>query len=63
VLERHIARLDDARFATPAKKCRYLIGQVMREVVGRAEGRRVVQRVHAKLGVPQSEPARVEAQA
>ena len=35
------AGLDDARFKTVGKKYRYLMGELMRELVGRVEGRRL----------------------
>ncbi|MFH0981654.1 MAG: Glu-tRNA(Gln) amidotransferase subunit GatE [Planctomycetota bacterium] len=44
-----IDRLDDAAFATPQKKYRYAMGQLMRELSGRVEGQRVATLVRAQL--------------
>jgi len=52
LLERRLAELDDARFATPAKKCRALCGRLMDDLIGRVDGRRVAERVQARLRVP-----------
>ena len=51
-LSNRLAKLDEASFATPEKKCRYLIGDLMREYFGRVEGREVVRLVHRELQVP-----------
>lgn len=51
----YIARLsehrDDARFKTPQKKYRYLMGEVMTAFVGRLEGRRLAELVRTLLGI------------
>ncbi|MCK4341769.1 MAG: Glu-tRNA(Gln) amidotransferase subunit GatE [Phycisphaerae bacterium] len=50
-LARQLGQLDESRFATPTKMCRYLIGLLMREFLGRFAGRRIAQLVHDRLQV------------
>ncbi len=56
-----LERLSDGSFKTPVKKCRYLIGQVMRDFVGRVDGRMLVRLAHGELGLPFAECSGVEA--
>lgn len=51
-LEQQLARLDETRFATREKQCRYLIGIVACAYRGRVEGRRLAALVHERLGLP-----------
>jgi Glu-tRNA(Gln) amidotransferase subunit E-like FAD-binding protein len=44
-----LARLDDARFADPHKKCRYLIGLLMQQYVGLVDGGELARQVRAAL--------------
>ncbi|MBN2561972.1 MAG: Glu-tRNA(Gln) amidotransferase subunit GatE [Phycisphaerae bacterium] len=41
-----INSVDDSRFATTLKKGRYLMGVLMRDMVGRAEGRRIAEMLY-----------------
>jgi glutamyl-tRNA(Gln) amidotransferase subunit E len=60
-ITRRLARVDSSQFATPAQKCRYLCGKIMRDFVGRVDGRLVAERVHSRLHVPLATHTRVEA--
>ena len=51
-LDQKLAELDAGSFATPAKMCRYVIGQMHRDCVGRVSGQRVARLVHDQLNVP-----------
>jgi glutamyl-tRNA(Gln) amidotransferase subunit E len=51
-IDAKLAELDPARFPAPAIMCRYLLGRVMEDFVGRVEGRHVARLVHARLGLP-----------
>ena len=52
VVREQVGKLGDRRFATPAQKCRYLIGEVLREYMGCVDGRRLVACVYNRLQVP-----------
>ncbi len=57
-IERAVVASAPARFATPKKRLRYLMGQLMRTLIGRIEGRRVWVLLCARLGAVQPSPAR-----
>ena len=59
-IRERLERLSGGMFETPAKKCRYLIGQVMRDLVGRVGGRMLARLAHLELGLPFEERAGVE---
>jgi len=44
-----VGELDDGRFATPAKKQRYLMGALMRKLIGRVEGKLLAERLDEQL--------------
>ena len=62
-LSRCLAGLDIVEFATPRKKCHYLIGVLMSEFLGRAEGQQVARMVHQELQVPLGGQTEVKARA
>ena len=47
-----LARVECNWFETPQQKCRWLIGELMHDFLGRIEGRATVRRVHERLQVP-----------
>ncbi len=51
-LDDRLGRVDRTRFATTAKLCRYLVGVLVRELLGRADAKRIARCVHDKLQVP-----------
>ena len=57
-ISHRLAKLDSDRFATPLKKARYLCGRITDDFIGRIDGAKVVQRVHARLHVPAEAAAR-----
>ncbi len=57
-IERAVVASAPPRFATPEKRLRYLMGQLMRMLIGRVEGRRVWALLCARLGAVQPSPAR-----
>lgn len=61
VLNDHLARLDEARFATTEKKRRYLCGRCQRTYRGRIDGRRLAELVQASLQAPPAGRPAIEA--
>ena len=51
-ISERLARVECKWFQSPAQKCRWLVGQIMRDFFGRISGRAVLQRVHERLHVP-----------
>ena len=54
-LDRALADADAARFATPEKRVRWVMGRLMRELIGRAAGRRLLALVRDRLQMPAPE--------
>ena len=52
IVREHLGKLGDRVFATPEQKCRYLVGQVLKEYMGCVDGRRLVAWVCNRLKVP-----------
>ena len=52
VVREQVGKLRDRVFATAGQKCRYVIGEVLREYMGCVDGRRLVAWVCNKLQVP-----------
>jgi len=48
--------VDDSRFKTLGKKYRFMMGELMRPLVGCVEGRRLAQLLGDKLGVDRGQP-------
>ena len=62
-IDERLAQSSERSFSTVAKRCRFLIGELMDDYVGRVDGRGVARLVHEKLGVPFPGSAKVEAKA
>jgi glutamyl-tRNA(Gln) amidotransferase subunit E len=63
IIDERLATLDPQKFPTDEKKCRYLIGELRRDLVGRVEARTIARLVHNRLQVPLDGQTKVEAQA
>lgn len=48
--------MDNSCFKTLGKKYRFIMGELMRPLVGRVEGRRLAQLLGDKLGVDREQP-------
>lgn len=53
-IDRAIAASRTRRFATPAKQLRFVMGVLMRDLVGRVEGRMLLGRLRQRLRAPES---------
>ena len=51
-LDERLAQLDDALFPSQEKRCRFLCGQLKRDIGRQVSGRQVAELVHARLRVP-----------
>jgi glutamyl-tRNA(Gln) amidotransferase subunit E len=51
VVREQVTKVRERRFATPQAKCRYLMGEILREYMGCVEGRRLLAWVQNKLQV------------
>ena len=57
-----LQRVDDSHFKTLGKKYRFMMGELMRPLVGRVEGHRLAQLLGDKLGVDREQPVEEGAQ-